>query len=72
VPERRPLEPAADERERRAILGARLATVQPDRFGPICQPTEALHALSISSVRTLDVIMIRSLLIGTPSPPRSA
>lgn len=26
---------------------------------------EALHALSISSMRTLDVIMIRSLLIGT-------
>jgi phosphoenolpyruvate carboxylase len=41
----------ADEPQRRAILGARLASVQPDRFGPICVPTEALHALSAAARR---------------------
>jgi phosphoenolpyruvate carboxylase len=41
----------ADEEGRRHILTARLATVQPDRFGPICVPTEALHALSTAARR---------------------
>ena len=41
----------ADERVRRAILDARLATVLPDRFGPICVPTEALHAMSAAARR---------------------
>jgi phosphoenolpyruvate carboxylase len=41
----------ADERGRRAILSARLGAVQPDRFGPICAPTEALHALSRATRR---------------------
>jgi phosphoenolpyruvate carboxylase len=41
----------ADEHGRRAILSARLGAVQPDRFGPICAPTEALHALSSATRR---------------------
>ena len=41
----------ADEPVRRAILDARLATVLPDRFGPICVPTEALHAMSAAARR---------------------
>ena len=41
----------ADERGRRAILDSRLATVLPDRFGPICVPTEALHAMSAAARR---------------------
>ena len=41
----------ADEHVRRAILDARLATVLPDRFGPICVPTEALHAMSAAARR---------------------
>ena len=41
----------ADERARRAILDARLAAVLPDRFGPICVPTEALHAMSAAARR---------------------
>ena len=35
----------ADEPERRRILEGRIAAVERDRFGPTCQPTEALHAL---------------------------
>ncbi len=41
----------ADERGRRAILDSRLVTVLPDRFGPICVPTEALHAMSAAARR---------------------
>ena len=41
----------ADEAERRRILGARIAAAEPDRFGPACQPTEALHALSAAARR---------------------
>jgi phosphoenolpyruvate carboxylase len=41
----------ADEPRRRQILAARLASVQPDQFGPTCQPTEALHALSTAARR---------------------
>ncbi|HEY6696158.1 MAG TPA: phosphoenolpyruvate carboxylase [Solirubrobacteraceae bacterium] len=41
----------ADEAGRRHILAAKLAAVQPDRFGPICVPTEALHALSTAARR---------------------
>ncbi len=41
----------AGEEERRRILGARLAGVAPDRFGPICPPTEALHAVSTAARR---------------------
>jgi phosphoenolpyruvate carboxylase len=36
----------ADEAGRRAILSARVGAAHPDQFGPICAPTEALHALS--------------------------
>jgi phosphoenolpyruvate carboxylase len=39
----------AGEEERRRILGARLSSVAPDRFGPICAPTEALHAVSTAA-----------------------
>ena len=41
----------ADEAGRRHILAARLASVQPDQFGPICVPTEALHAMSTAARR---------------------
>jgi phosphoenolpyruvate carboxylase len=41
----------AGEGERRRILDARLAGVAPDRFGPICPPTEALHAVSTAARR---------------------
>ena len=41
----------ADEPERRRILAARIAAAEPDRFGPTCQPTEALHALSAAARR---------------------
>jgi phosphoenolpyruvate carboxylase len=41
----------ADEPERRQILAARLQTVHADQFGPICVPTEALHALSTAARR---------------------
>jgi phosphoenolpyruvate carboxylase len=41
----------ADEAGRRAILGSKLATVVPDRFGPTCPPTEALHAVSAAARR---------------------
>jgi phosphoenolpyruvate carboxylase len=41
----------ADEAGRRRILEARIAAVEPDRFGPTCQPTEALHALSAAARR---------------------
>ena len=41
----------ADEAERRHILAARIAATEPDRFGPTCQPTEALHALSAAARR---------------------
>ncbi len=41
----------ADEAERRQILAARIGEVEPDRFGPTCQPTEALHALSAAARR---------------------
>src|ERR687896_935197 len=39
----------ADETERRRILAHRIAEAEPDRFGPTCQPTEALHALSAAA-----------------------
>src|SRR5918999_1081687 len=39
----------ADESERRRILAHRVAEAEPDRFGPTCQPTEALHALSAAA-----------------------
>ena len=41
----------ADEPERRRILAARIAAAEPDRFGPTCAPTEALHALSAAARR---------------------
>ena len=41
----------ADEQRRREILSARIDSARPDRFGPICQPTEALHALSAAARR---------------------
>ena len=41
----------ADEAERRRILAARIAATEPDRFGPTCPPTEALHALSAAARR---------------------
>ena len=41
----------ADEAGRRAILSARVGVAHPDQFGPICRPTEALHALSASARR---------------------
>ena len=41
----------ADEPERRRILAARIAAAEPDRFGPTCPPTEALHALSAAARR---------------------
>ncbi|HEX2412119.1 MAG TPA: phosphoenolpyruvate carboxylase [Solirubrobacteraceae bacterium] len=41
----------AGEVGRRRILGARLANVAADRFGPICPPTEALHAVSTAARR---------------------
>ena len=41
----------AGEGERRRILDARLASVAADRFGPICPPTEALHAVSTAARR---------------------
>jgi phosphoenolpyruvate carboxylase len=41
----------ADEAGRRRILDARIAAAEPDRFGPTCQPTEALHALSAAARR---------------------
>ena len=41
----------ADEPERRHILATRIAAAEPDRFGPTCQPTEALHALSAAARR---------------------
>ena len=41
----------ADELERRHILAARIAEAEPDRFGPTCAPTEALHALSAAARR---------------------
>jgi phosphoenolpyruvate carboxylase len=36
----------APEERRRTVLAARLAAVAPDRFGPTCATTEALHAFS--------------------------
>ena len=41
----------ADEPRRRAILSSRIAATTPDRFGPICVPTEALHAVSAAARR---------------------
>jgi phosphoenolpyruvate carboxylase len=41
----------ADEPERRRILAARIAATEADRFGPTCQPTEALHAVSAAARR---------------------
>jgi phosphoenolpyruvate carboxylase len=41
----------ADEAGRRAILSARIDAAHPDQFGPICAPTEALHALSAAARR---------------------
>ena len=41
----------ADEAGRRAILSARIGAAHPDQFGPICTPTEALHALSAAARR---------------------
>jgi phosphoenolpyruvate carboxylase len=41
----------ADEAGRRAILSARIDAAHPDQFGPICTPTEALHALSTAARR---------------------
>ena len=41
----------ADELERRHILATRIAEAEPDRFGPTCPPTEALHALSAAARR---------------------
>jgi phosphoenolpyruvate carboxylase len=41
----------ADEPERRHILATRIAEAEPDRFGPTCPPTEALHALSAAARR---------------------
>jgi phosphoenolpyruvate carboxylase len=41
----------ADELKRRAILSDRIGTSHPDEFGPICVPTEALHALSATARR---------------------
>lgn len=41
----------ADEAKRRAILSDRVGTSHPDKFGPICAPTEALHALSAAARR---------------------
>ena len=41
----------ADEAERRHILATRIADAEPDRFGPTCQATEALHAVSAAARR---------------------
>jgi phosphoenolpyruvate carboxylase len=41
----------ADEPRRRRILAQHIAGAHPDQFGPICQPTEALHALSAAARR---------------------
>jgi phosphoenolpyruvate carboxylase len=41
----------ADEGQRRALLTGRLERVEPDEFGPVCQPTEALHARSAAARR---------------------
>jgi phosphoenolpyruvate carboxylase len=41
----------ADEHGRRASLAARIGTARPDRFGPTCPPTEALHALAAAACR---------------------
>jgi phosphoenolpyruvate carboxylase len=41
----------ADELARRAILTSRIAAAKPDQFGPICPPTEALHAMGAAARR---------------------
>ena len=41
----------ADEPTGAALLAARIAEATPDRFGPSCQPTEALHAMSAAARR---------------------
>jgi phosphoenolpyruvate carboxylase len=41
----------ADEQQRRRILAAHIKAAHPDQFGPICAPTEALHALSAAARR---------------------
>jgi phosphoenolpyruvate carboxylase len=41
----------ADELQRRRILAQHIADAHADQFGPICQPTEALHALSAAARR---------------------
>jgi phosphoenolpyruvate carboxylase len=44
----------ADELQKRRILAAHIADAHPDQFGPICPPTEALHALSQAARRYRD------------------
>src|SRR6185369_17279562 len=41
----------ADEPQRRKILAAHIEAAHPDQFGPVCAPTEALHALSAAARR---------------------
>jgi phosphoenolpyruvate carboxylase len=41
----------ADEAKRRSILSDRIGGAHQDQFGPICQPTEALHALAATARR---------------------
>jgi phosphoenolpyruvate carboxylase len=41
----------ADEHQKRRILTAHIADAHADQFGPICPPTEALHALSQAARR---------------------
>ena len=41
----------ADEPQRRKILAAHIEAAHADQFGPICPPTEALHALSAAARR---------------------
>jgi phosphoenolpyruvate carboxylase len=41
----------ADEVTRRALLSARIAEATPDKFGPTCAPTEALHAMAAAARR---------------------
>jgi phosphoenolpyruvate carboxylase len=41
----------ADEHQARRILSAHITDSHPDQFGPICAPTEALHALSQAARR---------------------